>query len=302
VHRRLPIATALAALAGRAGAEPCPPAVALAGDPSLIEGIGEVLSARGIALDPAGCPAVQARVERRGDELVIDVDRADGSSVERVVGEPATAATVIESFTRGDVDAPLLAGRAVPRSPSIEVRAAPPAGGAPGKAARGVQWFGAFETSYASDHTSWLGAQVGVCVMLGPVCAASRVHAAGVAAGPGPWKDAVERRNIELLVGIDIPLRLRGWTAAPGFAAGLGQMHTRGTTHDMRSETGGMRAEIHAGVAIPLARRFAVEVSAAAALTQETTVEWGPTVAPLPAEPRAFGRLGVGLRYGGPEP
>ena len=88
-------------------------------------------------------------------------------------------------------------------------------------------------------------------------------------------------------------------TLSPGFAAGLGKMHTRGLTREMRTETGGVRADLHATLSIPLWARFALDVVTAADLTQETRVEWGPTMTPLPDEPRALFRFGVGLRYGG---
>lgn len=292
-----PAACTLAVLAGRAGAETCPPAVALDGDAALIGVVGDVLAARGIAIEPAGCPAVAARIERRGDALVVDVAGPGGAAVQRVVGNTATAATVIESFSRSDVGTPLLAARAVRRDePAVaaELDAAP----ASASSARGIHVFGAFETSFASDGTAWLGAHVGACVMIGRICAAARLRGAGVVGGPGAWEDVYERRGTELLFGVDIPFAIGGWTFSPGFAAGLGQMHTRGGDRDMRAETGGPRADVHATLSIPVGG-MAIDLFGAADLTQETRVEWGPTMAPLPDEPRLLVRFGAGLRYGG---
>ncbi len=298
--RSLVVTAALvAALLGSARAEPCPPAVALAGDAALVGAVGGVLTARGIALDPPGCPAIAARIEPRDGALVVDID-----GVERIVGDTATAATVIESFSRVDVATPLLAIRPVTRAapivdapaPDVEVEAVTiPAN----QSTRGVQVFGAFETSFASDRTRWHGAHVGVCVTLGPVCAAARLRVAGVTSGPGVWKDQLDRQSVELLIGIDIPFAVRGVTVAPGFAAGLGQMYTFGATRALSSETGGPRADVHATVSIPIARRLAIDLFTAVDLTQETRVEWGPTMGTLPDEPRALARFGAGLRYGG---
>src|SRR5690349_1713786 len=60
---------------------------------------------------------------------------------------------------------------------------------------RGVQLFGAAEASMASDRTGWLGAQVGACVTLGPVCAAARLRVASVVGGPDAWDGRLERRD-----------------------------------------------------------------------------------------------------------
>lgn len=301
VLRLAVLALVLAGLQGPVKADPCAPAAVLTGDPETIATVAELLAARGIALEAGTCGAINAHVERRGEGLAIELAQADGTTVERVVGEAQTAATVIESFTHVEVGDPLLASRTFPSEPSVaSARVDAPATRSTGlRSTRGVQLFSAFETSFASDHTSWVGAHVGACIMLGPVCAAARLRVGNVAAGPGPWEGEVERRSIELLFGIDIPFALGRMTLSPGFATGLGQMHTRREVHDERAETGGIRADVHATLSIPLARRFALDVFTAADLTQETHVEWGPVMTALPDEPRVLLRLGLGLRYGG---
>jgi hypothetical protein len=75
--------------------------------------------------------------------------------IEREVSEVSTAATVIESWTRSDVAAPLLESRAVPAE---AVERAPAATSPP--AARGIQLFAGSETSFASDRTVWQGMQL----------------------------------------------------------------------------------------------------------------------------------------------
>ena len=87
-------------------AQACPPSVALSGDDALVRTVGDLLAARGITAPTTRCPAVRARVERRGAQLVVDGDGPDGARIERAVGEPATAASVIESWARSDVAAP----------------------------------------------------------------------------------------------------------------------------------------------------------------------------------------------------
>src|SRR5262245_31855599 len=146
---------AIAIVGGLAAeAAACPRDAVLAGDDALVTELGELLRRRGIdgAADDDTCPTVRARVERRGGGYVVAVRAADGEQIERVVGELATAATVNESFTRTDVAAPLLAVRErpapEPRSPASTERP-PVAEPALGTALRGVQIFGALETSVA---------------------------------------------------------------------------------------------------------------------------------------------------------
>ena len=304
MSRRLLLLIGLAAagVPARAAAETCRPAIELAGDAALVAEVSEILGARGVSLSVEQCGAIRAHVDRRGNAIGIVIDQPDGTQLERVVGETKTAATVIESFVRMDVGDPLLATRALPSEPPSPIRdRVDPPDPAPQmlRAARGVHLLSAFEGSYASDHTSWIGAHIGVCVMFGPVCGAARLRFASVADGPGVWKEQLERRSTELLFGIDVPFAVGTLTLSPGFAAGLGQMHTRGEMKEMRAETGGVRADVHVTLTIPLWRRLAIDVFSAADLTQETRVEWDASIAPLPDEPRLLVRFGIGLRYGG---
>ncbi|MCX5746214.1 MAG: hypothetical protein NT062_27370 [Proteobacteria bacterium] len=298
--------TLMVVLASReAAAESCPLEVVLAGDRAATATIAELLRERGIAVvdapSLAACPIVHARIEPLGESYLLAIDQHDGAPLERPA-DAATAATLLESYIRSDLEAPLLETRALPidRTPTRRMHVELVERAAPPPTSRGIQLFGAAETSYATDRTSWVGVQVGGCVSLGPVCAAARLRETVVASAPASW-GTVERRNTELLLGLDIPLRflvLGGVTLTPGFAAGIGSMHTRIEGVRMGSETGGLRAEAHATLSIPLGRRLAFDVSLAGDLTQATRVETNTTMA-LPDEPRGLVRLGVGLRYGG---
>jgi hypothetical protein len=305
VHRLLVLLVIVTAQLARA--EPCPPAATLTGDDDLVRAIRALLGARGIADETPRCPAVRARVERRGAWLVVGVERpggapggAPGGLIERSVSEVATAATVIESWTRSDVAAPLLASREVPVVDAPEPGAA--AGSPP--AARGIQLFAAEETSIASDGTVWQGMQLEACIMLGPICAAARLHGGKVISQPASW-DGFERHGAEVYVGIDVPIAIGRARLTPGFAAGYGEMFTRHASdgEPMGMEIGGPRAEVHAAVSWPLTAHLAVDLVTTGALTQATRIESrGPAVPDpalvFPAEPRALLRFAVGVRYG----
>jgi hypothetical protein len=289
-----------------AQAEPCAPAVALTGDEVLVTAVRSLLGTRGIARDSPRCPAVHARVERRGAVLVVGIDGPDGAPIERSVSEVAIAATVIESWTRSDVSAPLLATHEVPAGPAIGDGAAEIAAASP-PAARGIQLYAALEASFGSDRTVWQGMQLGACIMLGPICASARVHAAKVTNQPSSWS-GLTRKSGEAYAGIDIPIAIGRTRLTPGFAAGYGSIFTRRGSEDERMgvEISGPRAELHAALSLPISAHVAIDLMLTGALTQATKIETRPgnggdiidPAAEFPSEPRGFVRFAIGVRYG----
>jgi len=255
------------------GALACPPAAAVDGDAALAREIADALALRGVGAASPRCPAAVAHVERRGERIVVRI-----ASVERDVSTPATAATVIESFARSDLTAPLLRAPAPPQPPAPK-----PA------VQRGVQLFAAAETARGSDATSWFGAELGACITLGRVCAGARMRLAGLADGE------TFRHAHELLLGVDLPV---GGVWSLGVALGMGEIHTRMIGSDDARETAGPRADLHATVSIPIGRRTAFDLAVAAELVGARRVEGGSALS-LPDEPRALVRLGAGIRFGG---
>jgi hypothetical protein len=286
-----------------AAAEPCPPAVALTGDEALVTAVRSLLGTRGIVRDTPRCPAVHARVERRGAVLVVGVDGPDGAPIERSVSELATAATVIESWTRSDVSAPLLATRELPAGPVLGDGAAEVAAASP-PAARGIQLYAALETSFATDRTVWQGMQLGACIMLGPICASARLHGAKVITQPSRWAD-LNRKSAEAYAGIDIPIAIGRTRLTPGFAAGYGSIFSHRGSEDERMgvELSGPRAEVHAAFSLPVSAHIAIDLLLTGALTQATAMETHgqgvvDPIAEFPGEPRGFVRFAIGVRYG----
>jgi hypothetical protein len=285
-----------------AGAAPCPPSAWLTGDPALVADVRAMLDARGIAVEAAQCPNVLVRLERRDDGVAISIDGRDPRSV----GDSRTAATVIESWVRTDVGDPLLAPREVasePLPPAAEVRDSVvrvPSDW------RGVGVFALGESSFGSDRTGWVGADVGACVTLGPMCATARLRFAAVFGGTGvpqPFHNLFDRRSVEVLIGGDVPFAVGKFTISPGFAGGVGSIYTRRSDKEgkrMAGEVGGLRADAHASVIYPLTKRFALELAVALELTQSTHIDVDPTVDfSFPDPPPFLARLGFGLRYGG---
>lgn len=270
-------------VAVRAYAQDCAPQVRLDGDAVLVAQLGAELAGRGIATS-GDCPARVARVERRDGTLVITI-----SDAARAVSEIKTAAAVIESFVRDDVGSPLLAIRDTPRRKPETVASGPPVPQLP----RGWHFFGGMEASIASDHSRWMGMQLGACRMIGVLCAAVRLRGGAVTSDHGPWSSA-HRDAGELLLGFDIPFRIGGFLLTPGVALGFGDITTK--TGETPSRSNNFRGQVHAAFSVPLSRSFALDLSVAGTLAQQ--VERDPGYMTTIAEPLGYLRFGVGVRYG----
>ncbi|MEO6776013.1 MAG: hypothetical protein ABI467_23835 [Kofleriaceae bacterium] len=280
-----------------ANAAPCG---GLHGEAGLVSAVGDLLEQRGV-----NCADVRGEVRLDGASIVVTRE-GDTIPVERRVADLATAATVIESWSDRNASDPLLASHPIP---AIVVAAAPVAPpprvviverqAPPPPSFHGSQLFAAAETSYANDRTTWAGAQVGGCVVIGPLCAEASVRFANVIDGPAFWT-GLDRRSIEVLIGGDVPISVGAGLLLLGFGGGTGQVHTRVDSRDdhrMASETGGLRAEVHAAYAYPLTRSIALDLAFSLDLTQATRSEKTTTM-PLPDEPLLLARLGFGLRWG----
>jgi hypothetical protein len=332
----LAFAGVLAGAGGDARAETCAPAARLEGDAALVASIGRELAARGITIErqadpgdnaaaaPAAaearaCEPVRVQIERvevAADDdaiLIVTIAVGDGAAVERNVRGLRTAATVIESFARTDVGSPLLAVRTIDPPPPVEPAAKPAAPSSPvvqvvvhRPARASYHLFLGPEVTFASDDSRWLGAQLGACIVLGPVCVGARLRG-GVAVGtPEVWPEGTRRHTNELLLGLDVPLHLGAVTVIPGFSAGFGGFNTKGpgTTDgpavmdEIEVETGGLRADAHVSVAIPLWGRLALDLSVAIDLAQQTEpFEGVDDLHQIPPEPLALARFGIGVRY-----
>ncbi|CAN5877536.1 hypothetical protein BH11MYX3_BH11MYX3_39540 [soil metagenome] len=280
-------------------AAPCAPAAVVAGDPTLAAAVGELLGSHGIeSTESTECPAVHAQVMRRGDAIVVTrISPGSEPTAEHLVSELATAATVIESWTRDDLEAVSLISSAH-TTPALDYAGPPAVTRLAAPPAPRVRAFGAFETSFADDRSGWVGMVVGGCVQVGVVCASVRGRFAAVAFGARAWNN-IERHAVDVLVGGDIPLRFGATTLSFGFGAGMGSTHTGlEEAHAMRgTETFGLRADAHVAWAIPIFRSLALDLSASIDASQVTDVETSST-AMLASEPWMLARIAAGLRLG----
>jgi hypothetical protein len=274
----------------------CSPTVRLAGDRSLIADLTPILASRGIATS-GDCPALPVSLEKRGAATVVSTGHADRVD-SREVTDVRTAATVIESWVRTDLEAPLLVHRPVAdvESPDeIVARLSP----APPPTHR-LQLFTLGETSLASDGTTEIGFQVGGCVLVGPACLGGRFRFANLADAPDQWEVVMDREAIDALFDVDLPKHIGPFRLAAGAGVGLGWI----STHEEQSppdskQTYGLCFEPHATASVSLSRHLALESNLSFAVGQ-TIHTATATPERLPGDPRFASRLGVGLRFEGP--
>ena len=290
------VVIAMAVFVGRIkSAHACAPTVRLGGDAALVAAVAPVLVERGIATADDACPAMPVELRRRGSLTVVST--AGAPAAERVVSDVRTAATVIESWVRTDVDAPLLLRR---QREDAELGAAPPGlvAWVPPPPTRDVAVFTSVERSLASDGTGWVGVDLGACLMLGPLCASAMARLGVVTDGPGRWEHELDRRAVEILLGAELPLRFGRLGLSPGLAVGVGWTHTNDDELDTDEETGGLRAEGRVALSYPFAGHLVGELALSFEVTQATHLE-NASPMPLPDEARFFSRLGAGVRFEG---
>jgi len=275
----------------------CPPAVVLGGDPSLVADVTPLLATRGISAEAGECPALAVTLERSGKSTLVSQAASGDPRERREVTDMRTAATVIESWVRRpDLEAPLLAHRSLTDGESPDRLVA---GATPAPVASGVQLRTLAEMGLASDHTTWVGLQLGACTMVGPACAGVRARFSTVADGPGQWEAAMDRQAVDALVDIDFPVRIGRVGVSSGLGLGLGWIRTQEEEHASdHQQTVGLRAEAHLAASYQLSRRFSLESSLGFTLGQ--TVATASPVEPLPSDPRLLARFGLGLRFEGP--
>lgn len=205
-------------------AEPCAPAAVIEGDDEVAGSVSKHLERLGVATRaPAPCPAARAAVRRTDTGLAI-VMRDRGRRAARTVSTAAIAATWIESWVRTDIGAPLLRAPIIATPTPVVIRR--PATRAKPMTRSGI--FGAsVETLTASDQSEWRGVSVSGCVELGRACvgvAGRYGHSLGMTSQENPLE--TDRKGIDLLATVSVPLVLGRGVLAPRLGIGAGWLTT----------------------------------------------------------------------------
>jgi hypothetical protein len=275
----------------------CVPAVILDGDRALIAEIASQLRESGISSPLRGCPFARVTIERHGDSIALSIVDPDDRRAQRAVGDPATAAVLIESLLAAQDPAIRIATAQpvdVQRDAEVPAVLAPsPPIAVPGALAM------AAESSLATDRSFWFGVRASGCVMLGPACVggATRFARDTLVAGAAEVSEA-SRFGADLLLSGELPIERDGFTLTPGVGLGVGWLHVRRDvmTDTVEIDTGGLRAEAHVSATMPLGRLLQLRLGASIAIspvahTQPFRAEGNEA----PGEPRGFARVELGL-------
>ena len=305
----------LLGLAARAAKASCRPVVEIKGDGPDAIAITADLERRGIRTSPvAGCPIVRARIE--AETGGIGIADAEGRASERTTNNIASAATVIESWTRTDLLAPLLTRHLEQVQPasSLLPRSAKPTTVASGTVTskalstrRALSLMASGETSLATDGSIWFGLSMGACLPIGRMCAGALIRVSNDAGFSGESEEGhTTRLASDLLVGAGLPLTRGRLTLMPGIAVGAGWMRTKAlrpsTDEGMNDvNSGGLRASATIRMSLSVSEKCALDFGVGADVAP--LAHRAPFDAELPlvaGEPRGYLRGGLGIRIGAP--
>ena len=298
--------------ASTALAKPCGVAASVEGDDAVtVRAVRDELVRRGVAVDaPASCARVRAVLKRRAQQVSVRVEDAWGRASKRLVSEPESAATVIESWARDDLSAPLLAAqpegpRETIQAPDLEIapaHASPPTQPPPSRPAksRGFSVSALADTAVGTDGSLWLGVDAAACVRFGILCAGLLARLSFDTETQGASERfETGRTALDLLVGFDVPWSVGAFRIIPGLAMGAGWIHSIEPPGDDEevSDTGGLRGDAHLAIALPIGSELAIVLALHGDLLVFTSAEELPGGATVAHPLLGMARASIGLRY-----
>jgi hypothetical protein len=163
------------------------------------------------------------------------------------------------------------------------------------------------ELSRATDGSTWLGLNAGGCVHFDPLCIGARVRGAYDANISGASEDTdTQRLALDMLLTLDLSMRVGDTNIAPGVGFGAGWVHTTNDSENalpaagnIGFDGGGMRGDAHVALGWKVAGLWSMNVSLAVDLSMSAhSDDFREGAATLVGEPVGFARAAVGLTYG----
>jgi hypothetical protein len=307
----VPALLALPALVVAAAAPLCPPAALLEGTGTVVGAVRKVLVQRGLeARGVSGCPAVRVHLARARRGISVAIEDVYGRRIERKLSSAEAVGALIESWATPalEVRSEPVAVAETPAALTLKDEP-PPARVAPAAAANAnaSQLFAQAESSMDTDGVLWMGVRLGACVAVGPACVTAQARYATDGWGPMVTRPAsLLRTDWEGLLGVALPLRLRGVRLTPTASAGLGWVHSRTKANspdasqeapDSSDDDVAPRVEVSLTAVWPLAQSLSLAALAAvdASASGATVNEGGAVV-----QAGGYFRIGVGLAWGAP--
>lgn len=312
---RLALAVGVAALAsiGVAAADSvCKPSAKVTGEAPTVVAVETVLRGRGIELVAAiaegtafvdtPCRHVRAEVVTGGGRIMVWITDGEGRRSQRMAEDAEAAASVIESWARGDLVDPLLAARG-----TIEV-------GPDSSSTSGVRTtasvrphfaiVGGADLGMSGDGAVWAGGRVHGCGALGAFCLGGTVRYAIDTAQRGDTKQlATARRGLGMTLTGERPIRRGAFAIVPGLGVGLTSVTATLPDEDELEEA----SAIHVAAGLAAAYEFAPAWS----LRVDLQGEFAPAARERLGEPDGVDRqlaaspklqtwFGIAIGYGGP--
>lgn len=279
----------------------CATVTTLDGPLDLIAQIERGLRAHGLEIGTSGACSgriVRAHITRGGrGSFHLHIDDGYGRTSDRVLSEPETAVSLIESWAV-DEDADLTTTRVspppVPLDADIATRDS-------GDTKAGAVWlYGGLSSAIGSDRSLWGGTFAGGCSPFGRACVGAEVAAAYDLGVLGDTADGgISRLGADLMLIGGLPLAHGRWRAMPRLGLGAGWLRTSVAAEDFNMpaqtrNTLGFRGALGvlAGVAISQSVALAIDLDAVFAPWAERSPD-GFATSSLPAEPRLSGRAAI---------
>jgi hypothetical protein len=215
------------ALGSPEGSE-CPPVALLEGDLRLVRRVRAELAGRGIRFVPIeGCESFRVALAARGAEVSISIIGDRGTQIARAARDPNEAATIIESWARTDITAPLLEHELPPdvRQPLDvpETRASSAIVPEPPRPPRLFVVSAAGVSGIGSDRSVWVGFDAHGCARVWELCMGGAFeYAIDVGVSGDSDRLETERSLFSLLATAELPWLLGDIELIPGIGAGLG--------------------------------------------------------------------------------
>jgi hypothetical protein len=294
----------------RAGAMDCPPVAVVEGQIGIVREVRAILGAHGVASEPASCPqrvlraSLQAAPDSRSYSLHI-VD-AFGRTSDRRVGDPETAASLIESWAVSEAEG------LAPPEPTSATAPTPASGIVLAAEAKAPPWqlAGALELSVGTDNSFWYGGTMTGCGRLAGVCLGARGR---LARDEGTGEPSVERgvatrTSAEILAIASLTLITGRFAFTPMMGLGAAWTHSRAvfpasdTDQVVAGNPIGLRLEAATGVGLAVSRHVwlvgdvSVSLGRTVASAVSSSMVSGADVAILNPPP-GYLRIGIGCQY-----
>jgi hypothetical protein len=158
---------------------------------------------------------VRVQVEMRGERVHLEMTDAFDRLGQRDVDDVATAAVIVESWTRQEIDAGTM-----PPEPAV-------------RAPRRFDFGASALSALGTNGTTWVGGALSACTRLGPLCAGALVRGETDTRATGDSSTvAQDSYAVSAFATVDLPWRAGPFVVEPGIGVGYGWLHVVTHHHD----------------------------------------------------------------------